>query len=70
MSRKRSRKLVMLVAALVVAAGAGAYGFVVMSRPKSEIAPSRLARVERGDIAPKNQARSIDLRRSFGHARR
>jgi len=51
MNRKRSRKLVMLVAALVVAAGAGAYGFVVMSRPKSEIDPSRLARVERGNIA-------------------
>jgi len=51
MARKKSRKIFILIAALVVVGGLGAYGFTVMSRPKSEIDPSRLATVERGDIA-------------------
>jgi len=51
MARKKSRKLILLVAALIIASGLGAYGFTVMSRPKLEIDPSRLATVERGDLA-------------------
>ncbi len=51
MARKKSRKVIIAIILLVVIGGLGAYGFVVMSRPKSEIDPSRLATVERGDIA-------------------
>ncbi len=50
MARKKSRKFVfvMLFAAVVAM---GAYGFSVMSRPVSALDPSRLASVERGDLA-------------------
>ena len=51
MARKKSRKVIIAVILLVVIGGLGAYGFVVMSRPKSEIDPSRLTTIERGDIA-------------------
>ena len=51
MARKKSRKLFLLVAILIIVIGLGVYGFVALSRPKSEIDPSRLATVERGDIA-------------------
>ncbi len=48
--KKKSRKLWWILGALVILTGLGVTGFVVMSRPKSEIDPSRLATVERGDI--------------------
>src|SRR5438034_1873586 len=52
MARKRSRKLVITILLLmVVLAGAGIYGVTVLSRPATDIDPSRLASVERGDIA-------------------
>ena len=50
MSKKKSRKLWWVAGAFIILAGLGVTGFVVMSRPKSEIDPSRLAAVERGDI--------------------
>src|SRR6266540_802335 len=49
--KKRSRKLLWIVGALAILSGLGVTGFVVMSRPTSEIDSSRLAMVERGDIA-------------------
>lgn len=51
MARKKSRKVIIALILLVVIGGLGTYGFVAMSRPKSDIDPSRLATVERGDIA-------------------
>ncbi|PYS16282.1 MAG: efflux RND transporter periplasmic adaptor subunit [Acidobacteria bacterium] len=52
MARKRSRKLVItLLLLVVVLAGAGIYGVTVLSRPATDIDPSRLATVERSDIA-------------------
>ena len=51
MARKKSRKVIIAAVALAVIGGLGAYGFAVMSRPKTEIDPARLASVERGDIA-------------------
>ncbi len=49
--KKKSRKLLWMLGALVILGGTGVTGFVVMSRPTNEIDPSRLATVERGDIA-------------------
>jgi len=49
--KKRSRKLLWILGALAILCGLGVTGFVVMSRPTSEIDSSRLAIVERGDIA-------------------
>src|SRR5262245_36641612 len=49
--KKKSRKLWWVVGALVILTGSGVTGFVVLSRPTNEIDPSRLAPVERGDIA-------------------
>src|SRR5215475_5186944 len=49
--KKRSRKLLWILGALAILSGLGVTGFVVMSRPTSEIDSSRLAMVERGDIA-------------------
>ncbi len=52
MARKRSRKLVITILFLVlVSAGAGIYAVTVLSRPATEVDPSRLTPVERGDIA-------------------
>jgi HlyD family secretion protein len=51
MARKKSRKIIIAIILLAVAGSLGAYGFVVMSRPKNEIDPSRLSAVERGEIA-------------------
>jgi len=52
MARKRSRKLIGTILFLMVAlAGAGIYAVTVLSRPATEVDPSRLAAVERGDIA-------------------
>jgi HlyD family secretion protein len=49
--KKKSRKLFWISGALIILSGLGVTGFVVMSRPTSEIDSSRLATVERGDIA-------------------
>jgi len=52
MARKRSRKLVITILfLLLVSAGAGIYAVTVLSRPATEVDPSRLTPVERGDIA-------------------
>ena len=50
MLKKKSRKRWWIAVALILLATLGVTGFVVMSRPKSEIDSSRLAVVERGDI--------------------
>jgi HlyD family secretion protein len=49
--KKKSRKLYWISGALIILSGLGVTGFVVMSRPANEIDSSRLATVERGDIA-------------------
>jgi HlyD family secretion protein len=49
--KKKSRKFLWVFGALIILSGLGVTGFVVMSRPTSEIDSSRLAAVERGDIA-------------------
>jgi len=49
--KKKSRKLFWILGALIILSGLGVTGFVVMSRPTNEIDSSRLAAVERGDIA-------------------
>jgi len=49
--KKKSRKLFWILGALIILSGLGLTGFVVMSRPTNEIDSSRLATVERGDIA-------------------
>jgi HlyD family secretion protein len=49
--KKKSRKFLWIFGALIILSGLGVTGFVVMSRPTSEIDSSRLATVERGDIA-------------------
>src|SRR5215467_2723507 len=49
--KKNSRKPLWILGALVILSGLGVTGFVVMSRPTNEIAYSRLATAERGDIA-------------------
>src|SRR5499427_10561066 len=49
--KKKSRKPLWILGALVILGGLGVTGFVVMSRPTTEIDSSRLATVERGDIA-------------------
>src|SRR5262252_6525735 len=51
MSRKRSRKVLFTIVLLVILAAAGIYAATVLSRPATDIDPSRLAVVERGDIA-------------------
>ena len=51
MVKKKSRKLWWIAGSLVILTGLGVTGFVVMSRPKSEIDPSRLAAVERGGFS-------------------
>lgn len=52
MARRKSRKLFIgVIFLLIIAGGAGVYSVSVMSRPASDIDPSRLAVVERGDLA-------------------
>ncbi|HYE74030.1 MAG TPA: efflux RND transporter periplasmic adaptor subunit, partial [Blastocatellia bacterium] len=50
MAKKKSRKVVFLILGMIVVGTLGAVGFSVMSRPKTEIDPSRLAAVEKGSI--------------------
>jgi HlyD family secretion protein len=49
--KKKSRRFLWIFGALVILTGLGVTGFVVMSRPADDIDSSRLAAVERGDIA-------------------
>ena len=51
MPKRKSRKLVVIILLLVIVVGAGVYSVSVMSRPASEIDPSRLTTVQRGDLA-------------------
>jgi len=51
MPKKKSRKLIIVILLLVTVAGAGVYSVSVLSRPASEIDPSRLTTVQRGDLA-------------------
>ena len=51
MSKKKSRKVVILIISLLAVAALAVAGFTVMSRPKNEIDPSRLATIERGNLA-------------------
>ncbi len=52
MARKKSRKWFVTLLLLLIGGGAvGIYTVTVMSRPATEIDPSRLAVVERGDLA-------------------
>ncbi|HEV8130720.1 MAG TPA: efflux RND transporter periplasmic adaptor subunit [Acidobacteriota bacterium] len=51
MARKKSRKILLWLLVLIVIGGLGVYSFTVISRPKNTIDPSRLAAVERGDLA-------------------
>src|SRR6202043_3573844 len=48
--KKRRRRIIWLVAILVVL-GAGGYGVMAALRPSHEIDPAKLANVERGDLA-------------------
>src|SRR5215813_3950559 len=51
MAKKKSRKLIVFTLLLVIVVGTGVVGVSVMSRPASEIDPSRLTTVQRGDLA-------------------
>jgi HlyD family secretion protein len=51
MPKKKSRKLIVIILLLVIVVGAGVYSVSLMSRPASEIDPSRLTTVQRGDLA-------------------
>ena len=51
MPKKKSRKPIVIILLLVIVVGTGVYGVSVMSRPASEIDPSRLTTVQRGDLA-------------------
>ncbi|MBI4473375.1 MAG: efflux RND transporter periplasmic adaptor subunit [Acidobacteria bacterium] len=51
MARRKSRKFLLLTTIVILIVIAGAYTVSIMSRPVSDIDPSRLALVERGDLA-------------------
>ena len=51
MARKRSRKWIYVLAALLVVAGLGGFGLTRMTKAKAEIDPSKLVTVMRGDLA-------------------
>src|SRR5207247_2916616 len=52
MPRRKARKLVIPVVGLLLLVGAaGIYAVTVLSRPATDVDPSRLTPVERGDIA-------------------
>src|SRR5215475_3481412 len=51
MPKKKSRKPIVIILLLIIVVGTGVYGVSVMSRPASEIDPSRLTTVQRGDLA-------------------
>ena len=51
MARKKSRKIFIWILALIILGGLAVYSFTLISRPKTNIDPSRLAAAERGDLA-------------------
>ena len=51
MARNRRRKLVAVVGVVVALGCLGVYGYTVLAKPATSIDPSRLASVERGDLA-------------------
>ena len=51
MARTRRRKLLAVTGTLVALLCLGVYGYTVLAKPASTIDPSRLATVERGDLA-------------------
>jgi HlyD family secretion protein len=51
MAKKKSRKFLMFILLISGLAAVGVYSVSVMSRPVADIDPSRLATVERGDLA-------------------
>lgn len=51
MARKKSRKWIYVLAALLIVAGLGGFGLTRMTGAKAEIDPSKLATVMRGDLA-------------------
>lgn len=51
MARRKGRRILIWVLALVIVGALAVYSFTVMSRPKTNIDPSRLAKAERGNIA-------------------
>jgi HlyD family secretion protein len=51
MARTKNRKLLFGVGAVVVLGILGVYGYTVLARPAMTVDPSRLATVERGDLA-------------------
>jgi HlyD family secretion protein len=51
MARNRRRRLVTVVGVVVALGCLGVYGYTVLATPETSIDPSRLASVERGDLA-------------------
>src|SRR6185369_9757742 len=51
MARKKSRKWIYVLVALLIVAGLGGFGLTRMTGAKAEIDPSKLATVMRGDLA-------------------
>lgn len=51
MAKKKTKKVVFLLLALILLGGAGTYGYIVMSTPKNTLDAAKLSAVERGDIA-------------------
>src|SRR5215468_9708923 len=51
MAKKKSRKLMLFITIVVVLSAGGVYSLSVMSRPAAAVDPSRIAVVERGDLA-------------------
>src|SRR5438034_1668931 len=51
MAKKKSRKFLLVILSLAALAAIGVYSVSVMSRPAADVDPSRLAMVERGDLA-------------------
>ncbi|HSK09874.1 MAG TPA: efflux RND transporter periplasmic adaptor subunit [Vicinamibacterales bacterium] len=51
MARRRPRKLLVVVTVVVALGALGTYGYTVLAKPESTVDPSRVATVERGDVA-------------------
>jgi HlyD family secretion protein len=51
MARKRSRTIVVVVAAVIVVGGLGLYAFAAITRTPADVDPAKVAKVERGDLA-------------------
>jgi len=51
MARTRRRRLLGISAAIVAAGALGTYGYTVFAKPETTVDPSRVVKVERGDLA-------------------